>query len=94
MMRRQLILLALLAAGEAGAAGMSCHIHLPENHPQSLGRPTLIPDVGDRTACEQLNRELYGGQGTCHCSFGGFGPKRPLPGDSPIPNGLGPQALP
>jgi hypothetical protein len=81
---------------QVGAATLSCHIHLPSDHPLADGRPTIIQNVGDRQACEALNRERYDHQGRCHCTFGGVGGERVLPGDpSPsTPNRPGPPTLP
>ena len=96
MLSRRLPLLMLLASGQSAAATMTCHIHLPADHPLALGRPALIPNVGDRQACEQLNRELFGQQGRCHCSFspldnGPQGSGRSAPGR---PSGEVPPTLP
>ena len=79
MSRTSIALLAALALPPAGAAAISCHIHLPPEHPAAGGKPTIIPNVGDPQRCEALNAERYDGQGRCHCSFsaGPAGPGRP-----------------
>ncbi len=67
----------------AMAGALNCHLHAPDDYRPFGNRPLVIPSVGSRKACENLNRERFGGQGLCHCAADAFGMgSRRLPGVS------------
>ena len=61
------------------AAAEICHIHAPDDYPAFSKRPLVIPAVGDRSACETLNRQRFAKRGRCHCNQSGIGNKYSLP---------------
>jgi hypothetical protein len=65
-----------LQAGEA-----VCHIHAPDDYTPFSKQPLVIPAVGNRTECDQLNLERFGSRGRCHCSLDSVGMERDVPVD-------------
>ena len=100
MAARGLFLTALLCAGLLiGASGdlrakTSCHVHPPPDaRVDAPSAPATIGPYGNRDACEQARRELFGQLGRCHCTAG-FTPGwvGGEPGGAAMPPGLPPGA--
>ncbi|MBT2968426.1 MAG: hypothetical protein KME56_02800 [Candidatus Thiodiazotropha sp. (ex Ctena orbiculata)] len=84
MARRSLaatILLCAVLTPHLHAREAVCHIHAPDDYTPFSNQPLVIPSVGDRTACEQLNRERFGSRGRCHCTQDAIGMERRGPMD-------------
>lgn len=66
-MNRSAAWMSLVLLGYLSPLTAGCHIHAPDDYPNFGNKPLVIPVIGDRTACQSLNRERFGSRGRCHC---------------------------
>ncbi|MES9971365.1 MAG: hypothetical protein ABW092_15130 [Candidatus Thiodiazotropha sp.] len=76
------MLLPILLSPHLHAAEVVCHIHAPNDYTPFSSQPLVIPRVGNRAECDQLNLERFGSRGRCHCMQDSIGMERGGPVDS------------
>lgn len=75
------IILCGVCYSQLHAREVVCHIHAPDDYTPFSDQPLVIPAVGDRKGCEELNRLRFGSRGRCHCVEDSIGMDRPGPID-------------
>jgi hypothetical protein len=62
------ILFNVLFCNLVQAKDVSCHLHAPSDYASFSKQPLVIPAVGNRLECEQLNLQRFNDRGRCHCA--------------------------
>ena len=84
---KKFAILAMLFCHQAQTATPSCHLHAPEDYASFSKQPLVIPAVGDRTSCNELNSQRFSSKGRCHCSPDSIGRSEPAQREFLSPSG-------
>jgi hypothetical protein len=61
-------LVSVLFGAPVQAEDVSCHLHAPADYASFSKQPLVIPAVGNRSECRQLNLRRFNTRGRCHCT--------------------------